>query len=207
MNSHLNSLRNHNIITVTSTAMNRNRFSITPKTITSMNRRSSLRRMQKISFSKRTFTNSDLGSVEDSSGPRKRVAVSVTRPRAPTSKKPEGTDDANNTSGNRDGAMTEPTEKTKKSHKDIEKRRRETISNGIAELSEIVPGALGQKKGIVVEKAIEYLTMLKSSEHQSAEKWRMEKAGLDEQITGLRQQADELKCTNDALRRELSEYS
>ncbi|KAI9341382.1 hypothetical protein BDR26DRAFT_918343 [Obelidium mucronatum] len=94
----------------------------------------------------------------------------------------------------------------KKSHKDIEKKRREAISNGISDLAEIVPGALGQKKGKVVEKAIEYLSMLKASEVQSVEKWKIEKGMLDDQIKRLSQQAEELRRTNDSLRRELAEY-
>ncbi|KAJ3284909.1 hypothetical protein HDU79_007753 [Rhizoclosmatium sp. JEL0117] len=63
----------------------------------------------------------------------------------------------------------------KKSHKDVEKRRREAISQGIAELADLVPGATGQKKGRVVEKAIEYLTALKTAEVQSVQSGQQKK--------------------------------
>ncbi|KAJ3060046.1 hypothetical protein HDU99_006093, partial [Rhizoclosmatium hyalinum] len=75
------------------------------------------------------------------------------------------------------------------------------------ELADLVPGATGQKKGRVVEKAIEYLTALKTAEVQSVQKWAAEKGALDEQLKRLSAQADELRHRNKALRRELAEYS
>ncbi|ORY44380.1 hypothetical protein BCR33DRAFT_785068 [Rhizoclosmatium globosum] len=159
-----------------------------------------------------------LQSTEVPSNPKKRPSTTANAKRA---KKNQPTQDAEGgaiTDGNEANRAKRPRSgpkakqrlydmAEKKSHKDVEKRRREAISQGIAELADLVPGATGQKKGRVVEKAIEYLTALKTAEVQSVQKWAAEKGALDEQLKRLSAQADELRHRNEALRRELAEYS
>ncbi|KAJ3230408.1 basic helix-loop-helix protein [Chytriomyces hyalinus] len=68
----------------------------------------------------------------------------------------------------------------KKSHKDIERRRREAIAQGITELALLVPDAHNSKKGKVIERAVDYIHSLREAEQQNMEKWTFEKLMFDE---------------------------
>ncbi|KAJ3073779.1 basic helix-loop-helix protein [Podochytrium sp. JEL0797] len=100
-------------------------------------------------------------------------------------------------------ASTESIDPEKRSHKEIERRRREIINLGIRELAAIVPNAGGQKKGKVIELAIDHLAHLQTAETENLEKWVLEKALLDDQIGRLRMQENDLRRANEALKREI----
>ena len=56
----------------------------------------------------------------------------------------------------------------------MERRRRETINEGINELAKIVPGN-EKNKGSILQRAIAFITQLKENEAQNIEKWTLEK--------------------------------
>ena len=77
----------------------------------------------------------------------------------------------------------------------VERRRRETINEGINELSKIVPNC-EKNKGSILASAVAYITDLKNSEAANIEKW-----GLEKMIT--EQAINELSATNDKLKKDL----
>ena len=84
----------------------------------------------------------------------------------------------------------------KDNHKEVERRRRETINEGINELSKIVPGC-EKNKGSILQRAVTYIQALKENESQNIEKWTLEKL-LTEQAV------NELSTSNDKLKKELT---
>ena len=75
----------------------------------------------------------------------------------------------------------------------VERRRRETINEGINELSKIVPGC-EKNKGSILQRAVQFITQLKDNETQNLEKWTLEKLLLDQAITELSSSCDRLKA-------------
>ena len=62
----------------------------------------------------------------------------------------------------------------KETHKEVERRRRETINHGITELSKIIP-VEEKNKGRILQRAVQYIHELKAAETQHLEKWTLEK--------------------------------
>lgn len=56
----------------------------------------------------------------------------------------------------------------------VERRRRETINEGINELAKIVPGC-EKNKGSILQRAVSFITQLRENETQNIEKWTLEK--------------------------------
>uniref|UniRef100_A0A2D3VHH5 Related to CBF1-centromere binding factor 1 n=1 Tax=Ramularia collo-cygni TaxID=112498 RepID=A0A2D3VHH5_9PEZI len=77
-------------------------------------------------------------------------------------------------------------------HKEVERRRRETINEGINELSKIVPGC-EKNKGSLLARAVQFITQLKENETQNIEKWTLEKMLTEEAIKELSSSCDKLK--------------
>ena len=77
-------------------------------------------------------------------------------------------------------------------HDSVERRRRETINEGINELAKIVPGC-EKNKGSILQRAVQYIGQLKDAETTNLEKWTLEKLLLDQAINELSQTCDRLK--------------
>ncbi|KAL8974787.1 MAG: hypothetical protein Q9197_000963 [Variospora fuerteventurae] len=77
----------------------------------------------------------------------------------------------------------------------VERRRRETINEGINELAKIVPGC-EKNKGSILQRAVEYINQLKSNEEKNIERWTKE----SEVTTGL---YTELTASVNSLKHEL----
>ena len=77
----------------------------------------------------------------------------------------------------------------------VERRRRETINEGINELAKIVPGC-EKNKGSILQRAVQYITQLKENEATNIEKWTLERL-LQEQALS------EMSAANDKLKGEL----
>ncbi|KAI6954658.1 hypothetical protein KC332_g18667 [Hortaea werneckii] len=77
-------------------------------------------------------------------------------------------------------------------HKEVERRRRETINEGINELAKIVPGC-EKNKGSILARAVQFITQLKENETQNIEKWTLEKMVTEQSITVLSSSCDKLK--------------
>lgn len=85
----------------------------------------------------------------------------------------------------------------KDNHKQVERRRRETINKGIDELSKVVPDC-DKHKGQILSRAVEYIKRLKENEQKYMEKMTLEKVLAEQAIT-------ELSNTNKALKNELTQ--
>ncbi|KAK4650467.1 basic helix-loop-helix protein [Podospora pseudocomata] len=90
----------------------------------------------------------------------------------------------------------------KDNHKEVERRRRETINEGINELAKIVPGC-EKNKGSILQRAVSFITQLKENETQNIEKWTLEKLLTEQAIAELSQSNDKLKFELDRALREL----
>ncbi|KAI9657077.1 MAG: basic helix-loop-helix protein [Bathelium mastoideum] len=77
-------------------------------------------------------------------------------------------------------------------HKEVERRRRETINEGINELAKIVPGC-EKNKGSILQRAVQFITQLKENESQNIEKWTLEKLLTEQAIAELSASCDKLK--------------
>lgn len=78
-------------------------------------------------------------------------------------------------------------------HKEVERRRRETINEGINELAKIVPGC-EKNKGSILQRAVQYIQQLKENEAQNIEKWTLEKLLTEQAIAELTTNNDKLKA-------------
>lgn len=81
------------------------------------------------------------------------------------------------------------------SHKEVERRRRETINDGIRELSELVPNC-EKNKGQILRRAVDYIRELKENEAGRMEKWTMDKILSEQAIS-------EVSASNEKLKQEL----
>ncbi|CAN8097418.1 unnamed protein product [Discula destructiva] len=93
----------------------------------------------------------------------------------------------------------------KDSHKEVERRRRETINEGINELAKIVPGC-EKNKGSILANAVRYITKLKEDEQQAVEKWTLEKLLTEQAISELSSSNDKLKEELDRTYRDLEAW-
>ena len=64
--------------------------------------------------------------------------------------------------------------KRRENHKEVERRRREAINDGINEIAKLIPE--GEKnKGRILQRAVQYIQELRDQEASNLEKWTMEK--------------------------------
>ncbi len=87
----------------------------------------------------------------------------------------------------------------------MERRRRETINEGINELAKIVPGC-EKNKGSILARAVTFINQLKENETQNIEKWTLEKLLTEQAINELSTSNDKLKCEVERLFRELEAW-
>ncbi|KAH8602489.1 hypothetical protein B0O99DRAFT_680608 [Bisporella sp. PMI_857] len=93
----------------------------------------------------------------------------------------------------------------KDNHKEVERRRRETINEGINELAKIVPGC-EKNKGSILQRAVAFITQLKENETQNIEKWTLEKLLTEQAIAELSASNDKLKAENERAWREVETW-
>ncbi|KAG6836495.1 hypothetical protein H0H93_007524 [Arthromyces matolae] len=78
--------------------------------------------------------------------------------------------------------------------KEVERRRRGNINDGINELGRIVPNGTGEKaKGAILSRAVQYIHHLKENEARNIEKWTLEKLLMDQAMGDLQTQLEEVK--------------
>ncbi len=78
--------------------------------------------------------------------------------------------------------------------KEVERRRRGNINEGITELGRIVPSGSGEKaKGAILARAVQYIHHLKENEARNIEKWTLEKLLMDQAMGDLQAQLEEVK--------------
>ncbi|KAF9221747.1 hypothetical protein BS17DRAFT_710577 [Gyrodon lividus] len=82
----------------------------------------------------------------------------------------------------------------KDNHKEVERRRRGNINEGITELGRIVPNSSGEKaKGAILGRAVQYIHHLKENEARNIEKWTLEKLLMDQAMGDLQSQLEEMR--------------
>ncbi|KAI0388998.1 hypothetical protein F5Y17DRAFT_470013 [Xylariaceae sp. FL0594] len=91
----------------------------------------------------------------------------------------------------------------KDNHKEVERRRRETINEGINELAKIVPGC-EKNKGSILQRAVLYITQLRDNEAQNIEKWTLEKLLTEQAIQELSSHNDKMKAECERAYREMA---
>ncbi|KAK6841708.1 hypothetical protein PG987_002568 [Apiospora arundinis] len=91
----------------------------------------------------------------------------------------------------------------KDNHKEVERRRRETINEGINELAKIVPGC-EKNKGSILARAVSFITQLKENEAHNLERWTIEKLLTEQAISELSASNDKLKQECDRIYREMN---
>lgn len=78
--------------------------------------------------------------------------------------------------------------------KEVERRRRGNINEGINELARIVPNGTGEKaKGAILSRSVQYIHHLKENEARNIEKWTLEKLLMDQAMGDLQAQLEEVK--------------
>lgn len=87
----------------------------------------------------------------------------------------------------------------------MERRRRETINEGINELAKIVPGC-EKNKGSILQRAVAFIQELKDNEAQNIEKYTLEKLLTQQAIAELSQSNDKLKSEVERLYREVDTW-
>lgn len=87
----------------------------------------------------------------------------------------------------------------------VERRRRETINEGINELAKIVPGC-EKNKGSILQRAVSFITQLKENETQNIEKWTLEKLLTEQAIAELSASNDKLKAECERAWREVETW-
>jgi len=86
------------------------------------------------------------------------------------------------------------TRQRKDNHKEVERRRRGNINEGINELGRIVPNGTGEKaKGAILQRAVQYIHHLKENEARNIEKWTLEKLLMDQAMGDLQAQLEEVR--------------
>lgn len=95
----------------------------------------------------------------------------------------------------------------KDNHKEVERRRRSAINDGIINLSHIVPGcdSKNTNKGAIIHAAVRYIQDLKHNEASNIEKWTLEKLLMDQAMNDLNSQLEELRRENERLRTSLAD--
>lgn len=78
----------------------------------------------------------------------------------------------------------------------VERRRRETINEGINELAKIVPGC-EKNKGSILQRAVQYISQLRQNETKNIEKWTLEKLLTDQAIEELDGSVTKMKAELD----------
>ncbi|KAL8848833.1 MAG: hypothetical protein Q9221_006129 [Calogaya cf. arnoldii] len=91
----------------------------------------------------------------------------------------------------------------KDNHKEVERRRRETINEGINELAKIVPGC-EKNKGSILQRAVEFITSLRANETRNIEKYSRDKMLMEGVVQELSASVDSLKAELDRANRETS---
>ena len=75
----------------------------------------------------------------------------------------------------------------------VERRRRESMNEGINELAKIVPNC-EKNKGSILQRAVQYIQQLKENETANIEKWTLEKLLTEQAISELTANNEKLKA-------------
>ncbi|TPX42563.1 hypothetical protein SeMB42_g05077 [Synchytrium endobioticum] len=94
----------------------------------------------------------------------------------------------------------------RENHKEVERRRRDAINDGINELAKLIPEG-ERNKGRILQRAVHYIQELRVQEASNLEKWTMEKLVCEQAIQELSNQNIVLKQDNDRLREHIQQLT
>ncbi|KAH6583898.1 hypothetical protein BASA61_007808 [Batrachochytrium salamandrivorans] len=92
----------------------------------------------------------------------------------------------------------------RENHREVERKRRETISDGIAELAKMVPDG-DKNKGSVLQRAIQYILQLQQQQSSVNEQWSKDKIMTEQLLADITKQNEILKDDNQALRKRIAD--
>ena len=90
----------------------------------------------------------------------------------------------------------------KLNHKEVERRRRESINQAIKELRELLP-TQNSNKSQTIKRAAEYIRRLRENENANIEKWTLEKLITDQAVNELANSNEKLKSELEKAYREI----
>ncbi|VEU21399.1 DEKNAAC102729 [Brettanomyces naardenensis] len=93
----------------------------------------------------------------------------------------------------------------KMNHKEVERRRRESINHAILELQDLLP-THSSNKSQIIKRAAEYIRRLKENENANIEKWTLEKLITDQAVNELANSNEKLKTELEKAYREIEHW-
>ncbi|KAL9081533.1 MAG: hypothetical protein Q9159_007281 [Coniocarpon cinnabarinum] len=92
----------------------------------------------------------------------------------------------------------------KDNHKEVERRRRETINEGINELAKTVPGC-EKNKGSILQRAVQYIQKLQDDSQANIDKWTFEKMVTEQAISDLSGKLERIQAEKETWKRAAAE--
>ncbi|GME79715.1 unnamed protein product [Ambrosiozyma monospora] len=93
----------------------------------------------------------------------------------------------------------------KANHKEVERKRRESINNAIKELQDLLP-THDTNKSQIIKRAAEFIKRLKENEASNIEKWTLEKLITDQAVNELANSNEKLKVELEKAYREIEHW-
>lgn len=93
----------------------------------------------------------------------------------------------------------------RENHKEVERRRRESINVGIKELASLIPTE-DTNKAQILQRAVEYIKRLKENENNNIEKWTLEKLLSDQVVSDYSASNEKLKQELERAYREIEQW-
>lgn len=90
----------------------------------------------------------------------------------------------------------------RENHKEVERRRRESINQGIKELATLIPTP-DTNKAQILQRAVEFIRRLKENENNNIEKWTLEKLLTEQAVSELNASNEKLKSELERAYREI----
>ena len=88
----------------------------------------------------------------------------------------------------------------KDNHKEVERRRRETINEGINELAKTVPGC-EKNKGSILQRAVQYIQKLQDDQQANIDRFTFERLISDQAITDLSGRLERMQREKEAWKK------
>ncbi|KAK6200969.1 uncharacterized protein RJT21DRAFT_79149, partial [Scheffersomyces amazonensis] len=93
----------------------------------------------------------------------------------------------------------------RENHKEVERRRRESINLGIKELATLIP-TQDTNKAQILQRAVEYIKRLKENENNNIEKWTLEKLLTEQAVSDLSSSNEKLKSELERAYKEIEQW-
>lgn len=90
----------------------------------------------------------------------------------------------------------------RENHKEVERRRRESINKGIKELAALIPTS-DTNKALILLHGVEFIKRLKENENNNIEKWTLEKLLTEQAVSELNASNEKLKAELERAYREI----